>query len=327
MEQAPATNTPRRLGRSAFAFVACGLVLYALLFYAAEQLMRSHGRSNPFFKIATLEQPAVDWLVLGTSHAMPLDFGGFNAVIERETGMRVLNLAAQGTGPLYNRFVLEHFLRDHRARNVLFVADSFAFYSRAWNEDRFADSKLLARTPRDPAVAALMWRYVTRQGVDPRALLDYASGFSKINNRDRFKTDAWEGEAQFDRAWRPSATAVKKRMGYLYPDGTDARALDRYMGEFAALVAAARRSGAKVIVVKLPVPDAFGSQLPAEAPFDAALARACAQAGVPLRDFSGALREPRNYFDSDHLNRAGLTQFFERDLKPLLLAGPAAAPA
>ena len=129
-------------------------MLYALLFYAAEQLMRSHGRSNPFFKIATMEQPAVDWLVLGTSHAMPLDFGGFNAVIERETGLRVVNLAAQGTGPLYNRFVLEHFLRDHRARNVLFVADSFAFYSRAWNEDRFADSKLLARTPRDPAIAA-----------------------------------------------------------------------------------------------------------------------------------------------------------------------------
>lgn len=327
MEPARTFPGAARFGRSVATFVACGLLLYALLFYAAEQLMRSHGRSNPFFKIATLEQPAVDWLVLGTSHAMPLDFDGFNAVIERETGLTVVNLAAQGTGPLYNRFVLEHFLQDHRARNVLFVADSFAFHSRAWNEDRFADSKLLARTPRDPAIAGRMWRYVVREGVDPRALLDYATGFSKINNRDRFKTDAWEGEAQFERTWRPSASAVKKRIAYLHPDGTDERALERYMGEFSDLLEAARQSGARVAVVKLPAPDTFRSQLPAEARFDAALARACAQAGVPLQDFSAADGDPRHYFDSDHLNRAGLTAFFSLHLKALLLGGTPAPPA
>jgi hypothetical protein len=308
----------RSLGRSAFAFVLCGLLLYAALYYAAEQLLRSTGRSNPFFKIATLEQPAMDWVILGASHAMPLDFDGFNARMEQGTGLRILNLASAGTGPLYNRFVLEHFLLDHRTRNVLYVVDSFAFYSRAWNEDRFADPKLLARTPRDPRIAARLLRYVRTEAVPPHALLDYAAGFSKINNRDRFRADRWEGESQFDRTWRPSSSAVKKRVDYLYPDGTPAVVLDRYLGEFAQLMDAARQAGAQVVVVKLPTPPAFREQLPSEAAFDADLRRITTQAGARLHDFSAAADNPRLYFDSDHLNRAGATEFFDQHLKNLL---------
>jgi hypothetical protein len=325
MDPAPPSTSMKRLRRSALAFVACGLLLYASLFYAAEQLMRSTERSNPFFKIATMEQSTSDWVILGTSHAMPLDFDGFNALMERETRLRIVNLAAPGTGPLYNRFVLEHYLRQHRARDLLYVVDSFAFYSHTWNEDRFADSKLLARTPRDPAIAARLAQYVRREGVDPRALLDYATGFSKINNRDRFKTDVWEGEAQFERVWRPSASAVKKRIDYLYPDQTTDAALDRYLGEFSGLLAVARQAGMRVTVIKLPTPPAFRSQLPAEARFDAALTRLLAQTGIAYQDYSEALAEPRFYFDSDHLNRAGLTDFFNRHLKDLLTGGAAGA--
>jgi hypothetical protein len=326
METAHPTTARRSLGRSAFAFVLVGLVLYAVLYYAAEQLMRSTGRSNPFFKIATLEQPAVDWVVLGASHAMPLDFDGFNAKMEQRTGLRILNLASPGTGPLYNRFVLEHFLLDHRTRNVLYVVDSFAFYSRAWNEDRFADAKLLARTPRDPRIAARLLNYVRTEAVAPHALLDYATGFSKINNRDRFRDDKWEGEAQFERTWRPSSSAVKKRIDYLYPDGTPPAVLDRYLGEFSQLVDVARQAGAKVVVIKLPTPPTYRAQLPAETAFDADLLRIAAQAGVRVHDFSGAASDPRLYFDTDHLNRAGLNEFFDSQLKNLL-KGDAPPPA
>lgn len=318
METAHPSAPTRSLGRSAFVFIVCGLVLYAVLYYAAEQLMRSTGRSNPFFKIATLEQPAVDWVVLGASHAMPLDFDGFNAYMEHGTGLRIVNLASPGTGPLYNRFVLEHFLQDHRTRNVLYVVDSFAFYSRAWNEDRFADAKLLARTPRDPRIAARLLTYVRSEDVAPRALLDYATGFSKINNRERFKDDKWEGEAQFERAWRASASAVKKRIDYLYPDGTPPVVLDRYLGEFTQLLQVARQAGARVVVVKLPTPPAYRAQLPGEAAFDADLLRMTSQAGVRVHDFSRAVPDARLYFDTDHLNRAGLTGFFDSHLKDLL---------
>jgi hypothetical protein len=203
------------------------------------------------------------------------------------------------------------------------VVDSFAFYSRTWNEDRFSDPKLLARTPREPAIAARLWQYVRHEDVDPRALLDYATGFSKINNRDRFKTDRWEGEAQFERVWRPSASAVKKRIDYLYPNGTPTAALERYVADFSQLLAVARQAGAEVTVVKLPTPPQYRSQLPGEIQFDAVVTQASAQAGVRFHDFSAAIEEPRFYFDTDHLNRTGLTDFFRIHLEDLL-TNPAA---
>lgn len=319
---APARSM-RHLARRAAAFVGLGLVLYALLLAAAEQLVLRTGHANPLFRIAATREQAVDWLIVGTSHAMPLAFGGTEAAVHRLTGLRLLNLAAPGTGPLYQRFVLEQFLRERRAANLLVVADSFAFHSRTWNEDRFADAKLLARTPYRPAVAAGLWRFVREDGVSPRALADYASGFSKINNRDRFQDDRWEGEAQFERIWRPSASAVRKRIAYLYPDGSPDAARARYMAELSRVLALAQRAGMRVVVVKLPTPAQYRSQLPQEAQFDVALGRLLAAANVPLHDWTSALPEARFYFDSDHLNRQGIDELLARHLVPVLASRPA----
>lgn len=309
----------KRLGKFALLFIAIGLALYAGVYYAAEQLMYRTGHSNPLFKIAGAQDSTVDWVVLGASHAMPLDFADFNAQMERETRLRILNLAAPGAGPLYNRFVYEHFLRAHRASNVLYVVDSFAFHSRTWNEERFADVKLLRRTPLESAIAARLRDYARHEGVDPRAFLDYVTGFSKINNRERFARDVWEGEAQFERVYPPSASAVKKRIAYLYPDKTAATALSRYLEVFSTLIATAKRAGANVVVIKMPAPSQYRNQLPDEAEFDRAMARLLAPAEVRFRDFSREMDEPRFYFDTDHLNRAGLTEFFARYLKPVLM--------
>jgi hypothetical protein len=309
--------------KSALLFIAIGVALYAGLYCAAEQLMLRTAHSNAFFKIATVQNDPVDWIILGASHAMPLDFADFNDAMERETGQRILNLAAPGAGPLYNRFVLEHFLREHRARNLLYVADAFAFYSRTWNEERFADAKLLRRTPFEPAIAWRLGDYARREGVDPRAVLDYVSGFSKINNRERFQRDVWEGEAQFDRLYRPSASALGKRIAYLYPEQTPEAGLQRYLETFSSLVALARREGMRVVIVKMPVPPEYHRRLPGEAAFDDGIARLLAAPGVRFVDHSLAIAEPQFYFDTDHLNRAGLTEFFARHLKPILVSAKA----
>jgi hypothetical protein len=301
-------------------FVAIGLMIYGAVYYAAEQLLYRTGRSNPLFKIATASQPEFDWLILGASHAMPLDFADFNALMERETGRRILNLASPGTGPLYNRFVLENFLRQHRARGLLYVADSFAFYSRAWNEDRFGDAKLVRRTPFEWATARSLWHYTRNEGVDFRAVLDFVTGFSKINNRERFERDVWEGEAQFERVYRTSAAAVKKRIEYLYPDSTTAGVLARYLEEFHDLLTLARKHEMRVVVIKTPVPARYLSQLPGEAAFDEAISRLLVSQNVPFHDFSSTMNEPRFYFDTDHLNRTGLTEFFAQQLKPILVS-------
>lgn len=311
----------KRLGKAALLFIAIGLAIYTGVYCTAERLMLRTGHSNPLFKIAAARDGTVDWVILGASHAMPLDFAEFNAYMQDETRLRILNLAAPGTGPLYNRFVLEHFLRTHRARNVLYAVDAFAFYSRTWNEERFADAKLLRRTPLDPEIAGRLWDYARHEDVDFRAVLDYVTGFSKINNRERFERDIWEGEKQFDRVYPASSTAVRKRIEYLYPQQTPAETLTRYLGEFSSLIELARNNGAGVVVIKMPTPPQYRSQLPGEAAFDEALLRLVAEPAVPLHDLSRELSDPRFYFDTDHLNRTGLTEFFVRDLKRILVSG------
>lgn len=310
--------------RAGVRFVAIGLALYALLCAATERLLFHTGRANPIYKIETLDAPSVDWVVLGASHAMPLDFDGVNAGMEQDLGLRIVNLASPGAGPLYNCFVFEHFLHAHGARRMLYVLDSYAFEARDWNEDRFGDAKLLGRTPLAADVAWRFWEYVRRDGVDASALAGYLSGFAKVNNRDRFARDVWEGEAQFDRVARSSPGAVRKRIEYLYPHPADRAVQQRYLEDLGRIIDLARRRGMQVVVLKMPLPRGFRSQLPDEGAFDAAAAGLVRAHGAAWRDDSGDVDDAAAYFDTDHLNRGGVAQYYERRLRALLVAAPAA---
>jgi hypothetical protein len=309
--------------RSSIVFVAIGLAIYAGVYWLAERLQYATGRSNPLFKIETATRTDYDWLILDASHAMPLDFADFNAVMERDTGLSILNLASPGSGPLYNRFVLEHFLGQHRAKHLLYVVDSFSFRSAEWNEGRFIDAKLLRRTPFTWAIARTLFNYSRQDGVSSLAVLDYVSGFSKINNRERFQRDQWEGEAQFERVYRPSPSMLKKRIDYLYPPLASPELPSRYLAKFADLVALAQAYGMDVVLMQMPLPAQFRTAMPEDPAFAAAMTRLVSERGLAFDDVSTALPEPRYYFDSDHLNRAGVTEFFEQHLKATLRSTPA----
>ena len=311
----------RSLLRPALAFVAIGLALYAALWTGAEALLMRQGHDHPLFKVARLQEREVDWLVLGASHAMPLDFDGVKDGLQRASGQRIVQLAAPGAGPLYNRFVFERFGERHRAKHLLYVVAAFAFHSHTWNEDRFVDAKLLRRTPWSAATAAALARYVRHEGVDFRTLLDYASGFSKLNNRERFERDVWDGAAQFERSARASRSATAKRIAYLYPQGADATARASYLAVLASLLAQARARGTDIVVLKMPLPGDFKRALPDEAEFDAALANTAAAAGARFIDASDTIPDAASYFDTDHLNHRGLTAFIDATLLPLLRGG------
>lgn len=305
--------------RSALVFVAIGLAIYAGVYWWAERLQYANGRSNPLFKIETATETDYDWVILDASHAMPFDFDDFNALMERETGLRIINLASTGSGPLYNRFVLENFLRRHRAKHLLYVIDSFAFRSPEWNEDRFSDSKLLRRTPFKWTIARSLFYYSRREGVTPLAVLDYVTGFSKINNRERFQRDQWEGEAQFERAFRPSSFQLKKRIEYLYPPLASSDLPFRYLAKFADLVALAQQNGMDVTLIETPLPSEFRKARPPDREFSDAIALLVSDRGLAFHDLTEVLPDSSYYFDTDHLNRAGVTEFFQQYLKPILL--------
>lgn len=305
-----------RPGRIAL-FLALGLALYAGLFAWADRLTLRHGDRNPLYRIVTAPGRA-DWLVLGASHAMPLGFAGMPATIAEATGQEVLVLGVTGAGPAVWRLLADRYFADRRAAAVLIVVDGFAFRDRRWNEDRIGQSDLLARMPWDPAMLAAMARALPR-GLPVATLANYASGFSRINEPGRSAPDTWEGEARFDTAPRPSDAADRARIDYLYPPVPAATAaLDRYLTDLSATVERARGQGAAVVLLQPPLPARFAALLPDEPAFTDRLAAFAAARGLALVDHRALLPDSRFYFDSDHLNRAGVTEWLARGLGTVL---------
>lgn len=305
-------------------FVLIGAVIYGLIFAAAEGLTYRYGDRNPFFRILTAEARQFDLVILGASHAMPLGFKGPRRQIEQATGASTLTLAATGAGPFVQRLIAERYFTDHKARAVLIVVDSFGFTAPTWNEDRIGDADLLPRTPWDAALLRLFWR-ATARGLPFATVADYASGFSKINTRDRLTPDTWEGEAKFTRSARPSALADRQRIEYLYPAVPNDATLARYLQDLVAVIRLARAEGARVVVVRPPVPARFAALIPHKDVFAERLSGVLAPEGVKVHDFSNLLPDPNVYFDTDHLNETGVGQWLDMGLLDLLNAGLAGA--
>ena len=64
----------------------------------------------------------------------------------------------------------------------------------------------------------------------------------------------------------------------------------------------------------------FRGALGGEAVFAGAVSQMLGRKQVVLHDFAQAMDEPRFFFDTDHSNRAGLTEFFHRHLKAILVS-------
>lgn len=314
----PMTSQMRTMGT----FVGIFLALYAVVFAIVELSFVRGGTDTAFQRLQSARGEAVDWVVLGASHALPLRFGDVPARLAGDTGQRMMVLAEVGAGPLYNRFLLEQAIRDLRIGRLLYVVDAFTFSAATWNEGRIGERKLLAQTPLRLSTARILAGMVATEGVDPRALLDYLTGFSNLNPVERFPQEGWRGEADFDRTFRPSRHAVSARLAYLYPDGAPAAAMvERYLDTLDGILALAEAHDIGVTVVKLPLPEAMRAGLPGEAAFDRALGERLADRGIAFHDLSAAMDDPGLYFDTDHLNRRGVDRLYRDFLGAILQGG------
>lgn len=310
-------SRPASLRRIA-GFLGVFLALYALAAVIAEWMVARGDTETAFQKLLSARGAQVDWLVLGASHALPLEYGDVPGRLEADAGQSMKVLAEIGAGPLYNRFVLDQALRDLEARQILLVLDDFAFHAAQWNEDRVADRSLLRQTPYRLTTARGMAGMVLRDGVDPRALLDYLTGFSKLNPPQLFPEEGWRGEADFERSFRPSRHAVESRVDYLYPEGQDPARAARYLDALEALIATAQAHGLEVTVIKPPLPEIFRDALPDHGDFERVLRDLLELRDVSLHDFEDALGDPGHFFDTDHLNAAGVEAFYDDHLFDLL---------
>lgn len=294
-------------------FVVIGLFLYAMAYAASEGLVYRYGEKNRFFAVKTARLANYDFVILGASHAMPLGFEDMNDHLHEVTGANVLNLSTAGAGIVLNRILLDYFLTGHKTKNVLYVIDSFVFYSAEWNEERLRDARLYLRAPFDPGLAAILFRWHW-----PTAL-SYVSGFAKINNEKRFERDINEDEAmRFGFAYRPNPMIDKRRMKYLYPEKVELQTFGKYFNQFEEMAKELRKRGIRLIVIKPPLPEYVYEMIPGEDDFDRKLKTLLDQYGAPLYDFTHANNAEGLFYNTDHLNRAGTRSFIDGYLKNVL---------
>ncbi|MEC9248581.1 MAG: hypothetical protein VX986_06135 [Pseudomonadota bacterium] len=300
-------------------FLVIGLLIYSFLYWATEILISQHGERNRFFAVKTASAPTYDYVILGASHALPLGFEGMTEQLEKLTGSKIINLSTPGGGIIPNQLLLDYFLTRHTTKNVLYVLDSFAFYSREWNEDRISDVRLFRKAPADLALANLLLSYGFNRGVNLSVAVDYILGFSKINNPHRFETDISNDELKkFDKVHRPSSRD-KRRIDYLYPARIDNLVFEKYLTIFSELIDLLNSQGIALTVIKPPIPPHFYQLIPNESEFDVAITNLLARKTVSFHDFSQVNNDPNLFYDSDHLNRKGVLSLFQNYLKNVLL--------
>ena len=161
-----------------------------------------------------------------------------------------------------------------------------------------------------------------RAGAPPSAVLAYASGFSKINNAERYSPDRRADEgAAFDRRYRRVPQIDRQRLEYLYPPEIDAAVVAnraRYLGELERLLTDVQSRGMRPLVIRPPLPARVRAALPGEDAFDAALAAVLSRHAIPVHDLSSTNNDEALFYDTDHLNQAGVLRLIERHLKAIL---------
>ena len=308
-----------RAARRGAVFVLIGAALYLLVYGLAESLGAPHGARNRF-RVVRAAAPHYDFVLLGASHMLPLGFEDMSDRLGAMVGGTVINLAVPGGGIVPNRLMLQYFLQGHSAGMVVYGVDSFAFYAPEWNEARLHDVRLWRRAPHDAALVRVLWGAARDFNLDRSVFWNYLTGFAKVNNPLAwFEPDPWADDARFDQVFRGPAYRYQQRIRYLYPGDPDETHFRRYLKLFLAMIDDLHARGIAVLVFKPPLPSAFSGLIPHEERFNEVLATALQERGVPMYDFTDAMPSPEWYFDTDHLNRAGVLHFFENHLRPVLV--------
>lgn len=310
-----ASGEVRRFLASAAVFTAIGALLYGGLYAWSERMVWRHAQTNKFFLVKSAPPTQYDYVILGASHAAALGYQDMTARLEALTQKKIVNLALVGGGVRVSRLIFDYFLTRHHTHGLVYVIDSFAFYGRTWNEERLQDTRLFLRAPFDLSLAsALLSDSATRSMGG-----DFLTGFSKINNKDRFTADVTPEEStRFNRAYRPVKQIDDQRLEYLYPRDIDQAVFARYMTEFEQFLGDAQARGIRVLVVKPPLPERIVKRIPGEQAFDAQLNELLTRLNIPLHDFTHTGNDEKLFYDTDHLNKDGVLNFFQTALVPLL---------
>jgi len=115
----------------------------------------------------------------------------------------------------------------------------------------------------------------------------------------------------------------KQRIDYLFPNEVDEQASQRrYMAEFEDLIQFMKSQNIRVIVIKPPIPQRVYRMMPNQEHFDTTLKEMSERRGIEFYDFSQVNNDEKFFFNTDHLNRTGVLNFFQNYLASKLVSDP-----
>ena len=248
------------------------------------------------------------WLLMGSSHAEVFGHCPENiAYLQRRLGDGVSCLTKRGSGVFQHRlFLEEYYAAGNSADHVVYFVDPWAFYSRHWNETmRFIDYE-----PLDLSFTSNL----IRAGVSPSTLLFYAR--SKFTREWRTQQpDPPDVGACLRKLERRDPAMVNRSVQRFFPVGTESNQLDRYMQDLIGIIDLANANGSQLTLVTTPT---LLGDLPGTEEFHAALDDLLKPYEIPYHDFSNAVEDVGLFHDHDHLNDAGVGDFIDAHLVPVL---------
>lgn len=255
------------------------------------------------------ENEDFDLVILGSSHAYLLSrFRAHHEILERELGMRVLNLAMPtGGGLTPARFFLEYFFdRGNRAKAVVYFLEPFVFFNPGTNEAH----KFVYFEP-------LRLRFLAKlllNRFDSRQIITYIrSKFSYTWFAQRpAPLDAdyvsLEGK-QIDPG------VIEQRIESLYMGPLHESHFQRFAPELERILECCRNEASSVLLI---TPPTLLGHEPGHERTRQYLDTLHARFDFAYYDFTNALWDRRYFRNYDHLNTPGVERFVSDLLRPIL---------
>lgn len=265
---------------------------------------------NPWETDAKLEgfrfdQPH-DLIILGTSRAYTLSrYEANHKALEKGLNAKVLNLAMPAAGGVKPAWTyLRHALdRGVRPKAVLIALDPFVFFSEACNEQH----KFVYYEPFELAFFCALvsdaypWRRIVTH-VRHKFTLEWI--LRKPSPLPRF--DAALGSL-------PDEEHIARRMDSLYLEGLSSETIAHYGRYLGKILERCQREG--IIAHAMLMPTLLGEE-PGAAAFDELLIRLGEDYAFTQSNLVDAMPSPEFFYDSDHMNAAGVEHFVSGYLAP-----------
>lgn len=308
----------------AIIFILIGLVIYIGLYLWSDYLIDENTEFNRLYAIQSSEVTNYNFVILGASRANPLTYGDMNSKIEEIVDGKVINLSFPGGGIIPNLFHYEYFNEKHSTDNVVYIFSSFAFHAEIWNESRIGDLDFYQRSQFCPELTRQYFSYFFKDYCNSMGTpFDYLTGFSKINNQNRFQNDIPAGEKNFEETFFHREATDVERVNYLFSEGLNSELFSNYFNLFKKLATDVQASDKDFIIIRPPLRDDFSNKLyeifPKLTDYEEILLNFVTENDIPYYDLTNVNNKDDYFIDPDHLNQEGVSNLIENHLANILL--------